>query len=196
MTDSASMTTTSCCGPNGRPSFCATRPAARQRASIGTISPRRSRPWGGASCTRSSRICVQALLHDLKAEAWPLSRAVPHWRAEARGHRDDARATATRRRWRSGSTSAKLYREARYAGGRATLDGTPPTARARWLPGDAWRNCLPRAPTRSAEPSQAHRPRRGRVIDRAGAARAYPVREAAPTGRAILQFSAPPPATS
>ena len=24
---------------------------------------------------------VQALLHDLKAEAWPLSREVPHWRA-------------------------------------------------------------------------------------------------------------------
>jgi len=34
---------------------------------------------------------VQALLHDLKAEAWPLARDVPHWRAEARGHRDDAR---------------------------------------------------------------------------------------------------------
>jgi hypothetical protein len=34
---------------------------------------------------------IQALLHDLKAEAWPLSRDVPHWRAEARGHRDDAR---------------------------------------------------------------------------------------------------------
>ena len=34
---------------------------------------------------------VQALLHDLKAGAWPLSRDVPHWRAEARGHRADAR---------------------------------------------------------------------------------------------------------
>jgi hypothetical protein len=34
---------------------------------------------------------VQAMLHDLKAEAWPLSREVSHWRAEARGHRDDAR---------------------------------------------------------------------------------------------------------
>jgi len=33
---------------------------------------------------------VQALLHDLKAEAWPLSRDVPHWRAEARRFRDDA----------------------------------------------------------------------------------------------------------
>ena len=27
---------------------------------------------------------LQALLPDLKAEAWPLSRDVPHWRSEAR----------------------------------------------------------------------------------------------------------------
>lgn len=33
---------------------------------------------------------IQALLHDLKVEAWPLSTAVPHWRAEARGHWRDA----------------------------------------------------------------------------------------------------------
>ncbi|HVC58864.1 MAG TPA: DUF29 domain-containing protein [Acetobacteraceae bacterium] len=38
---------------------------------------------------------VQALLHDIKAAAWPLSREVPHWRAEARGQRDDARAACT-----------------------------------------------------------------------------------------------------
>jgi hypothetical protein len=38
---------------------------------------------------------VQALLQDLKAEAWPLSPEVPHWRAEARGHRDDAPAAFT-----------------------------------------------------------------------------------------------------
>ena len=30
-------------------------------------------------------LLVQALLHDLKAEAWPLSPYVPGWRAEARG---------------------------------------------------------------------------------------------------------------
>jgi hypothetical protein len=36
-------------------------------------------------------LLVQALLHMLKAEAWPLSAAVPHWQAEARGFRDDAR---------------------------------------------------------------------------------------------------------
>ncbi len=34
---------------------------------------------------------VQALLHDLTCEAWPLAPTVPHWRAEARGHRADAR---------------------------------------------------------------------------------------------------------
>jgi hypothetical protein len=54
---------------------------------------------------------VQALLHDLKAEAWPLSRDVPHWRAEARGQRDEAR-----RRFSPSMAQridvAKLYREA------------------------------------------------------------------------------------
>lgn len=33
---------------------------------------------------------VQALTHDLKAEAWPLSREAPGWRAEARRFRGDA----------------------------------------------------------------------------------------------------------
>jgi len=36
-------------------------------------------------------LLVQALLHDLKSEAWSLSRDAPHWRAEARGFRRDAR---------------------------------------------------------------------------------------------------------
>ena len=35
-------------------------------------------------------LLVQARLHDLKTEAWPLPHEVPHWRAEARGFRDDA----------------------------------------------------------------------------------------------------------
>jgi hypothetical protein len=35
-------------------------------------------------------LLVQALLHDLKAEAWPQSPQVSHWRAEARGFRADA----------------------------------------------------------------------------------------------------------
>lgn len=33
---------------------------------------------------------LQALLHDMKAEAWPLSRYVPHWRSEARVARINA----------------------------------------------------------------------------------------------------------
>ena len=67
---------------------------------------------------------VQALLHDLKAEAWPLSLAVPHWRAEARGHRDDAR-----RRFSPSMAQridvAKLYREALHRMPE-TMDGVPP----------------------------------------------------------------------
>jgi len=35
-------------------------------------------------------LLIQAMLHDLKAEAWPLAREVPHWRAEARRFRADA----------------------------------------------------------------------------------------------------------
>jgi len=35
-------------------------------------------------------LLIQAMLHDLKAEAWPLARNVPHWRAEARRFRADA----------------------------------------------------------------------------------------------------------
>ena len=38
---------------------------------------------------------VRALLHDLKVLAWPEARDVAHWRAEARGQRDDARASFT-----------------------------------------------------------------------------------------------------
>ena len=46
----------------------------------------------GKSAVRGVRSHIlMALLHDLKAEAWPRSRDVPHWRAEARLHRDEAR---------------------------------------------------------------------------------------------------------
>ncbi len=34
---------------------------------------------------------VQALIHDLKCKAWPLASHVPHWRAEARTFRGNAR---------------------------------------------------------------------------------------------------------
>ena len=69
---------------------------------------------------------VQALLHDLKAEAWPLSRDVPHWRAEARGHRDDARAAFTRSMaQREELEVAELYRRALHRMPE-TIDGVPP----------------------------------------------------------------------
>ena len=67
---------------------------------------------------------VLALLHDLKAKAWPLSRDVPHWRAEARGHRADARRAFTPgMRQRIDLTA--LYREAidRLP---EMIDGQPP----------------------------------------------------------------------
>ncbi len=54
---------------------------------------------------------IQAFLHDLKAEAWPLSRDTPHWRAEARGHRQDA-AEAYAPSMRQRIDLAELYRQA------------------------------------------------------------------------------------
>jgi len=36
-------------------------------------------------------LLIQAFAHMLKAEAWPQSREVPHWQAEARGFRRQAR---------------------------------------------------------------------------------------------------------
>ena len=40
-------------------------------------------------------LLVQAIAHTLKAEAWPLSRDVAHWHAEARRFRGDAAARFT-----------------------------------------------------------------------------------------------------
>ena len=69
---------------------------------------------------------VQALLHDLKAEAWPLSREVPHWRAEARGHRDDARAAFTQSMaQREELEIAELYGRALHRMPEM-IDGVPP----------------------------------------------------------------------
>src|SRR4051794_15827631 len=67
---------------------------------------------------------VQALAHMLKAEAWPLSREVPGWQAEARGFRDDAASRFTRA-MREKIDLAKLYRRARRRVPE-TLDGQPP----------------------------------------------------------------------
>jgi len=67
---------------------------------------------------------IQALLHMLKAEAWPLSRDVPHWQAEARGQRDDARAAVTAA-MRHRLDIADLYRRA-LRRMPDTNDDTPP----------------------------------------------------------------------
>jgi hypothetical protein len=67
---------------------------------------------------------IQALLHELKAEAWPLSHEVPHWRAEARGQRDDARAAFTPSMAQRIDVSA-LYRRA-LRRMPETIDGQPP----------------------------------------------------------------------
>jgi len=66
----------------------------------------------------------QVLLHMLKASAWPLSEAVPHWQAEARGFRAQAR-----RKYRA-SMAQKLdvpglYADALYALP-DTIDGQGP----------------------------------------------------------------------
>jgi hypothetical protein len=65
-----------------------------------------------------------ALLHMLKAEAWPLSEAAPHWQAEARSFRAQAR-----RKYKA-SMAQKidikgLYGDAIYAMPE-TMDGQPP----------------------------------------------------------------------
>ena len=67
---------------------------------------------------------VQALLHDLKATAWPLASYVPHWRAEARLQRDLARDEYTAS-MRQRIDMAKLYRTA-LNGLADTMDRSPP----------------------------------------------------------------------
>ena len=66
----------------------------------------------------------QALLHMLKAEAWPLSIEVPHWQAEARGFRADA-ADRYAPSMRQRINLARIYRVARR-GLPETTDGQPP----------------------------------------------------------------------
>ena len=67
---------------------------------------------------------VQALAHDLEAEAWPLSGAVPGWRAEARRFRGDAAARFTPA-MRQRLDLAKIYRRALRAMP-DTIDGQTP----------------------------------------------------------------------
>ena len=66
----------------------------------------------------------QALIHMLKAEAWPLSREVPHWRAETRRFRDDA-AEAFTPSMRQRINLARLYTQALRAIPE-TIDGQAP----------------------------------------------------------------------
>ena len=67
---------------------------------------------------------VQALLHMLKAEAWPLSPAAPGWRAEAVRFRGDA-ADRFSPSMRQRIDIAKLYRRALRALPE-TIDGQAP----------------------------------------------------------------------
>lgn len=67
---------------------------------------------------------VQALLHDLKAEAWPLAQDAPHWRAEARRFRGDA-ASRFAPSMRQRIDIQRIYRRAMRAIP-DTIDGLPP----------------------------------------------------------------------
>lgn len=67
---------------------------------------------------------VQALIHDLKCEAWPLAPYVPHWRAEARTFRGNARRRFTNS-MRRRIDVAGLYADA-LDGLPETIDGQPP----------------------------------------------------------------------
>ncbi len=79
----------------------------------------------GLSELRTVRsLLLQALLHDLKAEAWPLSSSVPHWRSEAKVARVnavDAYAPSMRQR----IDLAKLYAQALRVMPQ-TIDSLPP----------------------------------------------------------------------
>ncbi len=69
-------------------------------------------------------LLMRALVHMLKAEAWPLSREVPHWQAESRLFRTDAA-----RRYvpsmRQRIDFAAIYRQA-LRGLPETIDGQAP----------------------------------------------------------------------
>jgi hypothetical protein len=79
---------------------------------------------GRSQLSAVKSLLVQALLHDLKSEAWSLSRDVPHWRAEARGFRGDA-AEAFTPSMRQRIDVAELYRRALQRMPEI-MDGVPP----------------------------------------------------------------------
>jgi hypothetical protein len=79
----------------------------------------------GRNSLRACRsLLLQALLHDLKVEAWPLSRDVPHWRSEARVARINA-ADAYTPSMRQRIDVAKIYAKALRAMPES-IDGQPP----------------------------------------------------------------------
>ncbi len=67
---------------------------------------------------------MQALIHILKAEAWPSSRDVPHWQAEARVFRGNATSRFTPA-MRQKIDLERIYRRA-LRGLPDTIDGQPP----------------------------------------------------------------------
>jgi Domain of unknown function DUF29 len=75
---------------------------------------------------------VQAILHDLKVAAWPESRDVPHWRAEARGQRDDANSAFTPGMAQRIDVAALYRRALRRLP--ETIDGQPPLPVAEQCP--------------------------------------------------------------
>ncbi len=79
----------------------------------------------GRNSLRACRsLLLHALLHDLKAEAWPLSRDAAHWRSEARVARINA-ADAYAPSMRQRIDVAGLYAKALHAMPE-TMDGQPP----------------------------------------------------------------------
>jgi hypothetical protein len=79
----------------------------------------------GLNSLRACRsLLLQALLHDLKAAAWPLARDVAHWRAEARRFRIDA-ADAFAPSMKQRIDVQDIYAKARRAMPDA-VDGQPP----------------------------------------------------------------------
>ena len=66
---------------------------------------------GRSQLSAVKSLLVQAITHDLKCEAWPLSTHAPHWLAEARGFRGDA-AEAFTPSMRQRIDVADLYRRA------------------------------------------------------------------------------------
>ncbi len=79
---------------------------------------------GSSQLSRVKSLLRQALLHDLKCEAWLLSREVPHWRSEARRFRADA-ADSFSPSMRQRIDVAKLYGKALYLMPES-MDGLPP----------------------------------------------------------------------